>query len=105
LTESDHLRCTKVFRVIAVALTCLISFHSGLLKATVTIHGNADGGIISRHLYDHFAGHLGRCIYDGIWVGKDSSISQYAGHAKRRRPMSSDWLCETVSLQARCSFR
>ncbi|MFW9785050.1 MAG: alpha-N-arabinofuranosidase [Candidatus Heimdallarchaeota archaeon] len=29
---------------------------------------------ISKHIYGHFAEHLGRCIYDGIWVGADSSI-------------------------------
>ena len=36
---------------------------------------NADLGkeTISRHIYGHFAEHLGRCIYGGIWVGKDSS--------------------------------
>ena len=32
---------------------------------------NADQGrhTIDRHIYGHFAEHLGRCIYDGIWVG------------------------------------
>ncbi|MBA7524115.1 Intracellular exo-alpha-L-arabinofuranosidase 2 [subsurface metagenome] len=34
---------------------------------------------ISRHIYGHFAEHLGRCIYDGIWVGEDSSISNTNG--------------------------
>ncbi|WP_134090243.1 alpha-N-arabinofuranosidase [Olivibacter sp. XZL3] len=27
---------------------------------------------ISRHIYGHFAEHLGRCIYDGIYVGEDN---------------------------------
>jgi alpha-N-arabinofuranosidase len=35
--------------------------------------------IISRHLYGHFAEHLGRCIYDGIWVGDDSTIPNVRG--------------------------
>ncbi len=34
---------------------------------------------ISKHIYDHFAEHLGRCIYDGIWVGEDSSIPNTNG--------------------------
>lgn len=34
---------------------------------------------ISRHIYGHFAEHLGRCIYDGIWVGEDSSIPNTNG--------------------------
>jgi alpha-N-arabinofuranosidase len=29
---------------------------------------------ISRHIYGHFSEHLGRCIYDGFWVGEDSEI-------------------------------
>ena len=73
---------TKVFCALAVALLCLLSFHIGHaepLKATGTIHGNADGGTISRHLYGHFAEHLGRCIYDGIWVGEDSPIPNTRG--------------------------
>ncbi len=45
---------------------------------------NADQGKerISRHIYGHFAEHLGRCIYDGIWVGQDSSIPNTRGIRK-----------------------
>jgi alpha-L-arabinofuranosidase len=49
------------------------------LEAQATIHGDQDGGTISRNLYGHFAEHLGRCIYDGIWVGEDSSIPNTRG--------------------------
>ena len=35
--------------------------------------------IISRHIYGHFAEHLGRCIYDGFWVGEDSPIPNTRG--------------------------
>ncbi|WP_265520461.1 alpha-N-arabinofuranosidase [Oerskovia flava] len=37
------------------------------------------GPTISRHLYGHFAEHLGRCIYDGFWVGEDSDIPNEGG--------------------------
>jgi len=42
---------------------------------------NADLGehTISRHIYGHFAEHLGRCIYGGIWVGEDSCIPNVRG--------------------------
>ena len=42
---------------------------------------NADQGreLISRHIYGHFAEHLGRCIYEGIWVGEDSPIPNVRG--------------------------
>jgi len=31
-------------------------------------------GRINPNLYGHFAEHLGRCVYDGIWVGEQSPI-------------------------------
>ncbi|HIJ75039.1 MAG TPA: alpha-N-arabinofuranosidase [Candidatus Hydrogenedentes bacterium] len=34
---------------------------------------------ISRYLYAHFAEHLGRCIYGGIWVGGESGIEHERG--------------------------
>ncbi len=34
---------------------------------------------INKHIYGHFAEHLGRCIYDGIWVGPDSAIPNVRG--------------------------
>jgi hypothetical protein len=29
---------------------------------------------ISKHIYGPLSEHLGRCIYDGLWVGKNSAI-------------------------------
>ena len=42
---------------------------------------DADGGrhTISRHVYGHFSEHLGRCIYDGFWVGEESPIPNTRG--------------------------
>ena len=37
---------------------------------------------ISRNIYGHFAEHLGRCIYDGIWVGENSPIPNIKGYRK-----------------------
>lgn len=34
---------------------------------------------INKDIYGHFSEHIGRCIYDGIWVGKDSSIPNING--------------------------
>ena len=34
---------------------------------------------ISRHIYGHFAEHLGWCIYDGLWVGEESRIANKCG--------------------------
>ena len=46
-------------------------------KAVVDI--SKTGGVISKYIYGHFAEHLGRCIYDGIWVGKDSGVPSMNG--------------------------
>jgi alpha-N-arabinofuranosidase len=43
------------------------------------IHADESGGTISRNIYGHFSEHLGRCIYEGIWVGEDSPIPNTRG--------------------------
>ncbi|MBN2105011.1 alpha-N-arabinofuranosidase [bacterium] len=43
------------------------------------INANQERGTISRHIYGHFAEHLGRCIYGGIWVGDNSDIPNTRG--------------------------
>lgn len=42
----------------------------------VSIYVNADQGqhTISKHIYGHFAEHLGRCIYGGFYVGEENKI-------------------------------
>ena len=45
----------------------------------LTIYTDGDGPAINRHLYGHFAEHLGHCIYGGIWVGEDSPIPNTRG--------------------------
>ena len=47
--------------------------------ATAVINLDIEGPTISRHLYGHFAEHLGRCIYGGFWVGEDSPIPNEGG--------------------------
>lgn len=36
-------------------------------------------GTINKNIYGHFAEHLGRCIYEGFWVGEDSDIEHTNG--------------------------
>ena len=45
----------------------------------LTIHTEETLGTISPYLHGHFAEHLGRCCYDGLWVGTDSSIPNQGG--------------------------
>jgi len=48
-------------------------------KHKIVVHADWKVGTISRHIYGHFAEHLGRCIYEGLWVGEDSSIPNTDG--------------------------
>src|SRR5690606_40823800 len=45
----------------------------------VTINADVKKGTINKNIYGHFAEHLGRCIYEGIWVGEDSHIPNTNG--------------------------
>ncbi len=45
----------------------------------LVINADLAAPIISRNIYGHFAEHLGRCIYEGIWVGEDSPIPNTRG--------------------------
>src|SRR5699024_3677054 len=47
--------------------------------ARVVVDLDRPGDTISRHVYGHFAEHLGRCIYGGIYVGEDSQIPNTRG--------------------------
>jgi len=49
------------------------------MKHTAIINLDAPGFTISKHIYGHFAEHLGRCIYDGFYVGEDSIIPNKNG--------------------------
>ncbi|HUG12307.1 MAG TPA: alpha-N-arabinofuranosidase, partial [Opitutaceae bacterium] len=48
-------------------------------EATLTLDAGQPGAVINRNIYGHFSEHLGRCIYEGIWVGPDSSIPNTKG--------------------------
>jgi len=49
-------------------------------KASVTIRPDDGKETISKHIYGQFAEHLGTCIYGGLWVGPNSSISNTNGY-------------------------
>jgi alpha-L-arabinofuranosidase len=49
------------------------------MKNNVIVNTDIKKGKINKNIYGHFAEHLGRCIYEGIWVGEDSSIPNTNG--------------------------
>jgi alpha-N-arabinofuranosidase len=58
----------------SLLLVAALALRTASAQAPQTLIINADQGrdTISRHIYGHFAEHLGRGIYDGIWT-KDAS--------------------------------
>ena len=52
---------------------------AGPLSATATLKADQPGAVVNRNIYGHFAEHLGRGIYEGVWVGPDSPIPNTRG--------------------------
>jgi alpha-N-arabinofuranosidase len=48
-------------------------------QASLVIYSDQPQGIINRNIYGQFAEHLGRLIYEGLWVGEDSPIPNTRG--------------------------
>jgi alpha-N-arabinofuranosidase len=46
---------------------------------TIQIYADQKKGTINKNIYGHFSEHLGRCIYEGFWVGEDSTIPNTKG--------------------------
>jgi alpha-N-arabinofuranosidase len=77
LKLSKHF-AAAVLSAVAILNACQ-SATAETLEASATIQGDKPEGKINRHIYGHFMEHLGRCIYDGLWVGEDSSIPNTRG--------------------------
>ncbi|WP_149274766.1 alpha-N-arabinofuranosidase [Pareuzebyella sediminis] len=45
----------------------------------ITVVEDSEAPIINKHIYGHFAEHLGRCIYGGFYVGEESVIPNTDG--------------------------
>jgi alpha-N-arabinofuranosidase len=62
-------------------LTATAERAGGQAKSTdrLVIHADEGKYTISRNIYGHFSEHLGRCIYEGFWVGEDSPIANTRG--------------------------
>src|SRR5215213_4969300 len=83
------LRATSGLRRAAAALSvCLLTLTNTVsalaqsaegFKAELTVRADQPRGTINRNIYGHFAEHLGRLIYGGLWVGEGSSIPNTRG--------------------------
>ena len=66
---------------------CLVGLALALVQlpgvagdtGTLVIHADQGKVPINRNIYGHFSEHLGRCVYEGYWVGEDSPIPNVRG--------------------------
>jgi alpha-L-arabinofuranosidase len=63
----------------------LFFFFTGVLTAyaqvnTIKLQLDKAQTVINKDIYGHFSEHLGRCIYEGIWVGENSTIPNTKGY-------------------------
>jgi alpha-N-arabinofuranosidase len=64
---------------ILLSVAFLASLPVAAQENKLVIRADEGKHTISKHIYGHFSEHLGRCIYEGIWVGEDSSIPNTRG--------------------------
>ena len=64
--------------VLAAAVT-VFAESPQVPRTEITIRADQPGATINRNIYGHFAEHLGRLIYDGLWVGEGSPIPNTRG--------------------------
>jgi alpha-L-arabinofuranosidase len=62
-----------------IKFTLAFSFFISSLRlsaqtATVVLHVSDAKTTINKNIYGHFAEHLGRCIYDGLYIGDSSQV-------------------------------
>ena len=67
----------RILSILAAAAICL----PAAAQVKVSVHEDAAGEpVIPAELFGQFSEHLGRCIYEGIWVGPDSPIPNVDGY-------------------------
>jgi alpha-N-arabinofuranosidase len=64
---------------LALAGLALAAQAQGADRIALSVDASQPGAKISRNLFGQFAEHLGHGIYEGIWVGPDSKISNTRG--------------------------
>ena len=61
------------------ALVVGISVEPAYAENKLVIQADLGKTTINKNIYGHFSEHLGRCVYEGYWVGEDSPIPNTRG--------------------------
>lgn len=72
-----------MIRTLFALSALMLSWAAAAQTATEgRLRADTPGPVISRYIYGQFAEHLGRSVYEGIWVGPDSPIPNSRGIRK-----------------------
>ena len=68
--------------LVAGIATAVLASGSAMAQTAVsaTLRADQPGAVIQPEVYGQFAEHLGRGIYEGVWVGEDSKIPNTKGY-------------------------
>lgn len=66
-------------RNLLITLMVVAGFAASAQPNRLVVNADQGKNKISKHIYGHFSEHLGRLIYDGLWVGEDSPIPNTHG--------------------------
>jgi len=71
---------TSTFVIVGALLLAPAMGHAQApATASAVLRADQPGPVVNKNIYGHFAEHLGRGIYEGIWVGPDSPIPNTRG--------------------------
>jgi alpha-N-arabinofuranosidase len=73
------MRSTPLSSLAVLAAATLAPLASAA-DAQLIVDAAKPGPVINKNIYGQFSEHLGHCIYEGIWVGPESSIPNTKGY-------------------------
>ena len=71
--------CRAALLLFAAAVGAATAVAQAAQSTAAVVHADQPGPRIDRHIYGQFAEHLGRGIYEGVWVGENSPIPNTHG--------------------------
>ena len=84
MRDSNLWRCVlRTGLLVATSLCASTPLSAADPVAGIHVQLDQPGPVVNRNIYGHFAEHLGRCIYEGFWVGEDSRHPQHPRHSQR----------------------
>jgi len=71
-----------IFLTVVLTYASLRTGEGQEASNSIIIHTDQGEYTINKNIYGHFSEHLGRCVYEGYWVGEDSPIPNVRGIRK-----------------------